>query len=223
MKATYRYILFIIILTILLLGLTACMLVLAQDDEINKDNNISCPTEPETKPESVETPSTTIPTVSDKTVNVEEIKPTRYDYREEAVMLAKLIYREARGIKSITEQANVAWTVINRVESSLTYYPDSIKEVITQPGQFAWNENTPTVDDYGRDLVELAQRILLHWAYGDDNGIHRTLPQGYYYFYGDGVHNHFTNDYDLFLKWCKTKNFAGEWDYSYGYLMEDNK
>lgn len=142
----------------------------------------------------------------------------RYEYYEESVMLAKLIYREARGIKSITEQANIVWTVLNRVDSKLRYYPDTIKEVITQKNQFAWVSKTPTVDDYGRDLVELAQQIVLFWAYGDDNGIFRTLPADYYYYRGDGRHNHFANDYNLFRSWSKDKTFSGEYDYSLGYL-----
>lgn len=219
MKLNHTFIIIIAVLFTILVCLVSCaasMFKTPATESTNTSANIS-----------ESTLSTddlvTIPDVESTYEDIEDVTtaPTRYEYEKEAVMLAKLLYREARGIKSVTEQANVAWVVLNRVDSTLAYYPDTIEEVIIQKNQFAWVENSPTVDDYGRDLVDLAQRIILFWAYGDDNGIIRTLPQNYFYFYGDGTHNHFTHDYDLFLHWCKTKNFMGEWDYSYGYLKED--
>lgn len=164
---------------------------------------------------------TTVEDTTTEDVTTTESVPERYEYEAESVMLAKLVFKEARGLKSVTEQANVIWTVLNRVDRTGSKDPEKIVEVVTKPHQFAWNPDAPTVDDYGRDLVVLANRILLHWAYGDDNSIFRTLPSGYYYFYGDGKHNHFTNDYELFKTWAKTKVFDGEYDYYLGYLPED--
>lgn len=47
----------------------------------------------------------------------------------EAEMLAKLVYREARGIKSKMEQAGVIWCVLNRVDCPHSF-DDTISKVI---------------------------------------------------------------------------------------------
>ena len=120
-----------------------------------------------------------------------------------AVMAAKVIYGESRGIYSITEQACIVWTICNRVDAG---YGD-IASVITQPYQFAYNKNYPTVDDYGRDLVELSRDVLMRWQ-REKNGeseVGRVLPQGYLWYSGNGRHNYFRNNY---------YNLRDVWDYS---------
>ncbi|UWG96955.1 cell wall hydrolase [Dehalobacter sp. DCM] len=53
---------------------------------------------------------------------------------EDIRLLAKIIYAEARG-ESFEGQVAVGAVVLNRVESS--HFPDTIKDVIYQPGQFS--------------------------------------------------------------------------------------
>jgi len=157
---------------------------------------------------------------SEKTPEEVSTEISRYTFEDESIMLAKLLYKEAGIVESQTEQANVIWTVLNRVDSTIAYFPDTIQEVITKPNQFAWNPDAPTIDYFGRDLIEFCHRILMFWAYGEDNGIFRTLPEDYYWFKGDGKHNHFTNSYIQFKMWSRT-DFEGAYDYSLGYLEED--
>ncbi|XCH78696.1 MAG: cell wall hydrolase [Candidatus Dehalobacter alkaniphilus] len=56
-----------------------------------------------------------------------------YD-QEDVILLAKIIYAEARG-ESFEGQVAVGAVVLNRVESPK--FPDTIREVIYQPGQFS--------------------------------------------------------------------------------------
>lgn len=76
--------------------------------------------------------------------------------REEAEEIAKLLY----GIRKNSERdlRAVCWVVFNRVESPL--YPDSIEEVVNQPGQWVsyYPENPAT-----EELTALAQEELEKW------------------------------------------------------------
>lgn len=51
------------------------------------------------------------------------------ELQDEAIMLAKLIYREARGVNSTAHKAAVVWCVLNRFDTG--EYGESIKVVIT--------------------------------------------------------------------------------------------
>lgn len=98
----------------------------------------------------------------------------------EAEMLAKILYRECRGVPSKTRQAAVAWCVLNRVDHE--DYPDTIYEVATQKHQFAWVEKTPVTDE----LYALAQDVLMRWkleklGVGE---VGRVLPKKYIFFAG---------------------------------------
>ena len=112
----------------------------------------------------------------------------------EAVMIAKVIYSEARGIGSQTEQACIAWTICNRVDAGMA---GSVYSAITAPYQFAYRSSAPTVDDYGRDLVALARDVLYRWSLerAGQSGVGRVLPRGYCWYSGDGRHNYFRNTY----------------------------
>ncbi|MDO5547439.1 MAG: cell wall hydrolase [Eubacteriales bacterium] len=122
-----------------------------------------------------------------------------YFTEEDVSDLAKLMLRECGGVESKTEQACVAWCVLNRVDE----YGSSIHDVLREPTQFAFSESTEVRDD----LYELANDVLSRWN-DEKNGISnsgRVLPQEYTYFHGDGVHNYFRNA------------FSGNydtWDYS---------
>lgn len=124
-----------------------------------------------------------------------------YYTEDEVVMLAKVLYRECRGIKSDTEKACVAWTVCNRVGQMDSQ--NSIHEVIRYPGAFAYTEDTPVTDE----LYALALDVLGRWN-AEKNGrieVGRVLPVEYTYFSGDGKHNYFRNAY---------KGDYTIWDYS---------
>lgn len=112
---------------------------------------------------------------------------------EEVVMMAKLLYRECRGVQSDTEKACVAWTVCNRVDLD-EFKGDTIAEIITAPNQFAYSYDTPVTDE----LYELSLDVLTRWN-AERNGeeyVGRVLPKDYTYYTGDGSHNYFRNNYD---------------------------
>ena len=115
------------------------------------------------------------------------------DTEESAIMLAKLVFAEARGIKSQTEQACVIWSVLNRVDSEV--WPDTIYGVVTQPYQFAYRSYSNTVDDYGRDLVQLSRDVLYRYdaEKSGEGNVGRVLPKDYTFYTGDGTHNYFRN------------------------------
>ena len=155
-----------------------------------------------------------VPIKNEKGVN--NIEEERYDYYKEAVICAKVLYNEARIVENATEKANVVWTILNQAD----LLNKTIEEVATAPYHFAWDENAGT-SYKGEDYIAFCQKIILHWAYGDDNGIFRTLPEGYIFFRGSGKTNHFTNDYEIFKSWKKDKTYKGEYDYYLGYLDEN--
>lgn len=125
------------------------------------------------------------------------------DLEYEAEVIAKIMYREARGVKSQTEQACVAWTILNRVDDT----GKTIIQIATAPNQFAWVPNTPTTDDFGRSLIDLAKDVLTRWrleqAGVEDSG--RVLPSTYLYFSGSNGHNWFRELY---------RGNGVYWDYS---------
>lgn len=120
---------------------------------------------------------------------VEEEEPEPMLNEAEVEMLAKLVWGEARGC-SVTEQAAVIWTVLNRVDSEDPVFPDTIQEVVTQPWQFiGYDPNHPLE----QDKVELARDVLTRWLTGGEG---RVLPKEYVFFHGDGIHNHFRMEFE---------------------------
>lgn len=112
--------------------------------------------------------------------------------REELEMIAKVVYGEA-GNCSKTEKAAVIWCVLNRVDDNR--FPDNITDVITQENQFSgYYESNFAYSEY----VELANDVMTRWifektAVGD---IGRVIPKEYMWFYGDGKHNYFRDQYN---------------------------
>lgn len=118
-------------------------------------------------------------------------------------MLAQAGWGEGRGLKSITEQAGIFWCILNRVDSDLSYMPDTIERVVT-PDQFhGYCSSYPTVDDFGRDLKALAVDVLTRWMMEKDGqaDVGRVLPKEYLYFSGDGQHNYFRTEYRGGTRW----------------------
>lgn len=80
---------------------------------------------------------------------------TIYYTEQDVIDIAKVLYNECRGVSNKTEQACVAWTVLNRADNQGI----SIAEVIRAENQFAFSENT-IVDD---TLLDLASDVLWRW------------------------------------------------------------
>lgn len=111
---------------------------------------------------------------------------------DEAVMVAKVLHRECGSLPSATEQACVAWTICNRVDSD-EFPGDTITDIVTARYQFAYDRNAPVTDE----LYALALDVLERWS-AEKNGaeeVGRVIPNDYTYFTGDGTHNYFRNAY----------------------------
>lgn len=106
---------------------------------------------------------------------------------EDVVDMAKVLYKECGSVKSKTEQACVAWCVLNSVDK----YRSSIHDDVRVPNRYAFYESTVVVDE----MVELATDVLTRWS-REKNGetdVGRVLPKEYLYFCGDNYHNYFRN------------------------------
>ena len=122
---------------------------------------------------------------------------------EDAIALAKLVYGEGRGVPAYEnastkcQQAAIMWTALNRYDAG---YEDSIISVITAPGQFYGYSAEHPVEE---DLLELAYDVLDRWnrEKHDETMVGRVIPNDYYWFRGDGRHNHFRNDYEGIDTW----------------------
>lgn len=126
---------------------------------------------------------------------------TWYYTEEDVITMAKVMYRDARGVDSITQIACVGWVACNRVDAGI--FGDTITDVLTAPGQFTWIPNTP-VEEW---LVEIAEDVLQKWSIEKSTGEHcgRVLPAEYLYFHGDGEVNWFHIEYE---------HNGQYWDYS---------
>ena len=115
---------------------------------------------------------------------------------EEVAALAKMLWGEARGIPSETEQAACVWCVLNRVNQGY----GSILEVVTAPSQFlGYRENNP-IDE---TLLLLSEDVLTRWQREKDGEteVGRVLPPDYLWFSGDSKRNHFRNSYKSGNTW----------------------
>ena len=73
-------------------------------------------------------------------------------------MLARLIYTEARGVESKTEQAAVVWVVLNRLDNP-NRLQKTIAEVVCAPYQFDYRPWVPVTDEF----KALAVNVLERW------------------------------------------------------------
>ena len=112
-------------------------------------------------------------------------------YHNEAVMIAKVMYCEAKGISSKRELSMIAWTILNRFDNG--GYGSTIPVIITSKNQFAYRSSAPTVNQCGIDLLALAEDVLLRWQAEREGEVNvgRTLPKNYCFYWGDGHHNYF--------------------------------
>lgn len=144
---------------------------------------------------SSETPMVThtpVPTPTPEPTPEQTPTITWYYTDEDVITMAKVMYREARGVGSITQIACVGWVACNRVDTGT--FGDTITDVLTAPGQFAWIPNTP-VEEW---LVKIAEDVLQKWSIEKSTGEHcgRVLPAEYLYFHGDGKVNWFRIEYE---------------------------
>ena len=87
-------------------------------------------------------------------------EPKKKKYTEEDVtILSKLLYGEAKGVKSEMRQAAVIWCVLNRVDDKR--WSDSIHDVATQNCQFGGYITTNPVEDH---LKEIVTDVLERWS-----------------------------------------------------------
>lgn len=110
--------------------------------------------------------------------------------KSDATIIAKIMYGEARGIKSKTEIACIGWCILNRVDAGMG---KNIQSVALAANQFYYKAGAPTVSDHGYDLVALATDVLDRWSRekSGQTNVGRVLPKQYKWYAGDGSHNWF--------------------------------
>lgn len=130
----------------------------------------------------------------------------------EAEQLAMLVQLESGGIPNRDEQAAVVWCVLNRVDDETGRFPDTITEVLLQPGQFYSKPLSIQIDT---ESLELVYDILFRWYMSSVSEGHldrsevtlgRTIPYDYLFYYGDGEHNYFRREF---------LDYSDQWDWSY--------
>lgn len=97
---------------------------------------------------------------------------------------------EAGGIPSLTEQSAVIWCILNWCDRD----GESIIYEVTYPNRFqGYRANNPE-PEYLRELVV---DVLTRWQREKEGetDVGRTLPSNYYFFNGDGKHNHFRTEW----------------------------
>ena len=132
-----------------------------------------------------------------------EPEPVKLYTEADVEMLARLIYTEARGVKSKTEQAAVVWVVLNRLDNP-NRLQKTIAEVVCAPYQFDYRPWVPVTDEF----KALAADVLERWqaekratagspaspggASRSAEDVGRVLPPEYQYFEGWGGRNWFS-------------------------------
>lgn len=136
--------------------------------------------------------------------------------QREREVLAKLLYGEANhGDLSDCERSMVIWVVFNRFDSNISWFGNTIEEIVTRSGQFVgYRENNPVT----RENLNLVDDVARRWTREkatrcSDEG--RTIPKDFLFFVTDentpGFHN-------AFYKWASGglgKDGDGKIWYSY--------
>lgn len=163
--------------------------------------------EPESEPEKIEEVE---PEPEPEPEVVEEIikEPVKFYTDDDAIVIAKMLWGECRGIKDQTlsdgsvisgtaQKAAVVWSVLNRYDAE---YEDSIIGVVTAPGQYHGYKESYPVDE---ELLDITYDVLDRWN-REKNGeteVGRVLPSDYMWFHGDGKYNHFRNAFKTENRW----------------------
>lgn len=124
-------------------------------------------------------------------------EPETEQERETIILLAKMLWGEARGC-STTEQAACVWVALNRVSDPR--WPDTLREVLLQPEQFrGLREDNPATEE----LMALAEDVLSRRAreLAGETAVGRVIPEDYFFWAGDGKRNHFRKEYESKERW----------------------
>ena len=123
-------------------------------------------------------------------VEVAEPEYEMYFTEADVVAVAKMLWGEARGC-ALDNQQKAVWCVLNRVDDPR--FPDTIQGVLSQPSQFhGYSPNFPVTDE----LYAVALDVLTRWSLEKQGvTVERELPNTYLWFTGDGVQNHFREEY----------------------------
>lgn len=119
-----------------------------------------------------------------------EAEPIPEPDRKDVEAIARMLWGEARGVKSDAEKAACVWCVLNRVDDTSGLWPDTIIGVLTQANQFSgYSPRNPVTDA----LYALARDVLIRWIRerSGETDVGRVLPAEYVYFTGDGERNYF--------------------------------
>lgn len=134
------------------------------------------------------------PTATPETTAAPTPEPSPPFTHEDAAMLAKTVWGEARGC-ALEEQRLVVWTALQRVDAGGEFRNyNTIAAVITKPRAFVgYDENHP-IDEA---IYALCLEELTNWWHGAEPPTHEiyapTAP--YYFFDGDGVNNWFREEW----------------------------
>ncbi len=116
-------------------------------------------------------------------------EPVKLYTEADVEMLARLIYTEARGVRSKTEQAAVVWVVLNRLDNP-NRLQKTIAEVVCAPYQFDYRPWAPVTDEFKALAADVLERWQAEKSGVEDVG--RVLPPEYQYFEGWGGRNWFS-------------------------------
>lgn len=118
------------------------------------------------------------------------------DFNKTVEAMSKMGFGEAGGC-SHTEIAATFWNVLNRYDAK---YAKSIYGVVTAKGQYHGYKTYHPVRD---DIYELCIDVIARWVAEKEGAseVGRILPSDYFWFYGDGRHNHYRNVYKSSAKW----------------------
>lgn len=113
----------------------------------------------------------------------------------EVIVLAKMVWGEARGL-SDTERAATVWCVLNRVDA----WGKDIISTVTAAGQFTGYRDGNPVDD---DIAELVEDVLARWEMEKLTGLDygRVLPSEYLFFAAKNGRNVFRTEYKGGTRW----------------------
>ena len=148
-------------------------------------------------------------------------EPVKLYTEADVEMLARLIYTEARGVRSKTEQAAVVWVVLNRLDNP-NRLQKTIAEVVCAPYQFDYRPWVPVTDEFKALAVDVLERWEREKNGVEDVGrttagspaspggasrsaedVGRVLPVEYQYFEGWGGRNWFSAEWrsDEYWDW----------------------
>ena len=215
----------ILVVCLAVLCVTAVAILLsfwAEDLEARYSTNDSFVASPDPKPVPVETPTPTPEPTPEPTptqtpgavIEFEEIpiqtpeqkpvlKPSQNStmtFELSARYMAKTVYGEAGGC-STTEQAAVAWCILNWVdEKGYAATPENVAKISKWSDCFhGYVSSNPVTTEIHNLCMDVIGRWLQEKQGVTEVG--RVLPREYLFFHGDGVHNYFRNAYIGGTRW----------------------